>query len=63
MLRAQFNTASSAAPQIFTVWKEAGIESRTIATFALAVKGSNHWATSHPNTTLDFIYNEIVLQL
>ncbi len=41
MLCTWFNTASSAARQIFTVWKEAGIEARTIATLALAVNRNN----------------------
>ncbi len=57
-------------PSDFYVWKEAVTESTTFATFALAVKCSNHRATTHPhkvtshsNTTLDFIYNETVLQI
>jgi hypothetical protein len=37
-----FNTASSAAPQIPLVSENAGIEPRTVATSALAVRRSNH---------------------
>jgi hypothetical protein len=36
-----FNTASSAAPQI-PLFEDAGIEPRTVATSALAVRRSNH---------------------
>ncbi len=39
-----FNTASSDS----TVSADAGIESRTVATFALIVRRSKHLARSHP---------------
>jgi hypothetical protein len=35
-------------PSDSTVSKDAGIEPRTVATSALAVRRSNHWARSHP---------------
>jgi hypothetical protein len=35
-------------PSDSTVWEDAGIEPRTVATTALAVRGSNHSARSHP---------------
>jgi hypothetical protein len=41
-----FNTALSAASQI--VSEGAGIEPRTVATSALAVRSSNHSARFHP---------------
>jgi hypothetical protein len=41
-----FNTTSSAAAQIPP--EDAGIEPKTVATLALAVRRSNHWARSHP---------------
>jgi hypothetical protein len=41
-----FNTASSAAPQI-TVSEDSGIEPSTVATFAIAVRRSNHSVKSH----------------
>jgi hypothetical protein len=40
-------TTSSAAPQI-PVSEDAGIEPRTVATSALAVRRPNHSAGSHP---------------
>jgi hypothetical protein len=48
-----FKTASSAAPQIplcpdSIVSEDAGIEPRTVATTALAVRRSNHSDRSHP---------------
>jgi hypothetical protein len=42
-----FNTALSAAPQIPDS-EDAGIEPRTVATSAMAVRRSNHSARSHP---------------
>ncbi len=42
-----FNTASSAALKDFTVSEDAGINHRTVATLALAGRGSNHAARSH----------------
>jgi hypothetical protein len=36
-------------PSDFTVSEDAGIESRTVATTALAVRRSNHSARSHPH--------------
>ncbi len=41
-LRSIFNTASSAAPKIPLVPADAGIEPRTVATAALAVRRSHH---------------------
>jgi hypothetical protein len=41
-----FNTASPASPS--SVAEDAGIESRTVATLALACRRSNHLARSHP---------------
>jgi hypothetical protein len=46
-----FNTALSAAPSDFTVLEDAGIEPRTVATFALAVRCPNHLARSHQART------------
>jgi hypothetical protein len=43
-------------PSDSTVWKDAGIEPRTVATTALAVRRSNHSARSHPPTRLDLIH-------
>ncbi len=40
--------ASSAAPQIPLVSEDAGIELRTVTITALAVRGPNHSARSHP---------------
>jgi hypothetical protein len=42
-------------PQDSTVSEDAGIEPRTFATSALAVKRSNHSVRSHPHTRLDLI--------
>ncbi len=52
-----FNTAASAAPQIFIVSEDAGIEPMTVtvATSALVVGRSNHSARFHPFTRLDEI--------
>jgi hypothetical protein len=44
-----FNTAPSAAPSGSTLSEDAGIEPRTVATPALAVRRSNHRARSHPH--------------
>ncbi len=49
-----FNTASSAAPQIL-LSEEAGIEPRTVATTALAVRRSNHSANKSDITWQDFV--------
>jgi hypothetical protein len=43
-----FNTASSAGPSDSTVSEDAEIEPRTVAISVLAVRRSNHSATSHP---------------
>jgi hypothetical protein len=43
-----FNTDSSAALRFHIVSKDAGIESRTVATLALALRCSNHSAKYHP---------------
>ncbi len=51
-----FNTASSAAPQI-PLLEDAGIEPRTAATTALAVRRSNHSARSHLRSRLDLIHH------
>jgi hypothetical protein len=42
-----FNTSSSANPSDFTVSEDAGMEPRTGATSAVAVRRSNHSARSH----------------
>ncbi len=42
-------------PSDSSVSEDAGIESRTVATIALAVRRSNHSARSHPPTQLDLI--------
>jgi hypothetical protein len=44
-------------PSDSTVSEDAGIEPRTVATTALAVRRSNHSARSHPLTRLDLIHN------
>jgi hypothetical protein len=49
-----FHTASSAAPQI--VSEDAGIEPRTVATLALAVRRSNLSARSYPQSRLDLVH-------
>ncbi len=49
-----FSTPSSAAPSDSSVSEDAGIEPRTVATLALAVRHSNHSARSHPHR-LDLI--------
>jgi hypothetical protein len=48
-----FKTASSAALQVPNVTKDAGLEPRTVATFALAVR------QNAPTTLLDRIYSTI----
>jgi hypothetical protein len=51
----EFNTASSAAPQDSTVSEDAGIEPRTVATSALAVRRSN------PHSAIFHLYNSIIV--
>jgi hypothetical protein len=53
LLRALFNTA----PSDSTVSEEAGIEHRTVATTALAVRRSNHSARPHPKNNVSFSIN------
>ncbi len=43
-------------PSDSTVSEDAGIELRTVATTALAVRRSNHSVRSHPHTRLDLIH-------
>jgi hypothetical protein len=45
-----YNTLSSAVPRDFTVSEDTGIEPRTVATTALAVRRSNHSARFHPQS-------------
>jgi hypothetical protein len=56
-----FNTASSAAPQT-PLSEDPGIEPRTVATSALAVRRSiySHSATSHPHSVFELQDSSLV---
>ncbi len=50
-------------PSDSTVSEDAGIEPRTVATSALAVRRSNHWARSHPlYILLKYMYSSLYLE-
>ncbi len=57
--RNSFITASSAAPQLLSLSEDAGIEARTVATSALAVRRSNHSARSHRFTSDIQVHSEL----
>jgi hypothetical protein len=45
-----------------TMWEDAGIEPRTVATLALAVRRSNHSAKSHPRMMDEILDDLLTLQ-
>jgi hypothetical protein len=54
-----FNTVFICLPSDSTVSEDAGIEPRTVATLAMAVRRTNHSARSHPlELAVDLIHNQ-----